>query len=166
MRRSYPKLFRTAGFLLVGLLAGWNVAYSEDWRQADSPTIEYTLSDSARTHEARVGAVMLQVEDCQLRVRSDQLNAIHPTGLPGACRFVVGKGGGAQVVETSFGPTLLIASFARQPDSRFCDTRVRAVVVRSNQVLISQDQQRIRSCARGPFDTKMFHVLARSAKAP
>jgi hypothetical protein len=166
MKISYPRFSRAAGLLLVSLIAGRNIGYTEEWRQVNSPTAEYALSASARAHKTTVGSITLQIDDCELRVQSDQFNAVYEMKLPSACRFVVGKGGDPQIVETGPGPTLLVVSSAPLADSRLCDTRVRAVVVQNNYVLISQDEQRMRSCARGPFDTKMFHVLARSAKAP
>jgi hypothetical protein len=166
MKMSYPRFSRVAGLLLVSLIAGRNVGYTEEWRQGHSPAAEYSLSDSARAHKTTVGTIALQIDDCVLRVHSNQFNAVYEINLPGACRFVVSKSGAPQIVETGLGPTLLIVSSAPLADSRLCDTRVRAVVVQNNRVLISQDEQRIKSCARGPFDTKMFHVLAGSTKAP
>jgi hypothetical protein len=117
---------------------------------------------------ASVGPTMIRLQDCrvtvQASVRSPESRTEIP--LPGGCRFVLDADGKPQTVNTGRGPTLLAMSSTRLPDGRFCDTRVRAIVVRDGGVVISEREQRIRSCATGPFDTKMFHVLAESVKGP
>jgi hypothetical protein len=171
MNMSYPQIFKAAGLLLVVLISGKDVgctevwSQTEEWRQANSSAAE-PLSDSASAHKITVGLVTLQINNCVLSVRSNGFNAAYEIKLPSACRFILDKGGDPQIVETVSGPTLLIVSSAPLADSPLCDTRVRAVVVENKRVLISQGEQRIRSCSQGPFDAKMFHVLAGSTKAP
>jgi hypothetical protein len=76
------------------------------------------------------------------------------------CRFVTDGHGAPQIVATARGSTVLVASFAPLPGSTQCDTRVRALVIGPDMLDLSVDEQRIRSCWRGPFDLKMFEILA------
>lgn len=134
-----------------------------DDRSTNSPTQQPDTS-----YVASVGGTTIRLKECRLTVqandRSPESRADVP--LPGVCRFVLGADGKPQTVNTGRGPTLLAMSSTPLPDGRFCDTRVRAIVVRDGGVVISESEQRIRSCATGPFDTKMFHVLAESSRVP
>jgi hypothetical protein len=116
------------------------------------------------THDA-----VATVGNTRLLLRGCQLEATFPNGereikevdLPGSCVFVTTTAG-TQVEKTDHGDAVLVVSskpLAGQPGD--CDTKIRAVVVRSGKVAVSKDQQVIRMCgASGPFDSVMFHTLA------
>ena len=116
--------------------------------------------------KTQVGDLRLTISGCVLKMDSRDDHDTYEIPLPGNCRFIVDRDGTPQIVETLLGPVLLVASSFPLTGRRLCDTRIRAIVVQKGKVLISQDEQRIRSCATGPFDTKMFHVLAGSVVTP
>jgi len=114
---------------------------------------------------AIVGKITLNLVGCTLNVSKTNAIKNHEVDLPGSCRFITNKDGHPQIVETRVGSTLLIASSSPLEGSKFCDTRVRAVTVHDKNIVISQGQQKIRTCSNGPYDTKMFHVLAESTES-
>jgi hypothetical protein len=128
---------------------------------ADTHSAAPSAQQSPATDVASVGNTTVHLANCRatVQVSGRASNASAAIPLPGPCRFVVDTNGKAQVVNTAAGRTLLVMSATPLPQSRFCDTRVRAIVVRDGHVAVSEGEQRIRSCATGPFDTKMFHVL-------
>lgn len=129
---------------------------------ADAPASESNSTGSVETAEVAGTQLRLASASCSIDVRPAAAGAsvaLKPAlSLP--CHFVVDTNGKPQVVATPQGGVLLVASFDRRPDSRFCDTRVRAIIVTAADATLSVGEQKIRSCDRGPFDTKMFFVLA------
>jgi hypothetical protein len=119
----------------------------------------------AARERARVGAFTLGLRDCVVEVARDGREKVDlPLGLPGECSFVRAQSGQVQTVETARGTTVLVVSARPLPGSRFCDTRIQALVIRPGAVHASRDEQRIRCCSRGPQDELMFRVLADSAR--
>jgi hypothetical protein len=134
--------------------------------RSDATPKEQNSKKIVNSIKTQVGDLTLTLSGCVLKMDSGDDHDTYDIPLPGNCRFIVERDGTPQIVETLLGPVLLVASSFPLTDSRLCDTRIRAIVVQKGRVLISQGEQRIRSCATGPFDTKMFHVLAGSAVTP
>jgi hypothetical protein len=135
----------------------------------DQPTAPTVRSIADGVEAADVGDFHISIDRvCRLTANSA---AKHETqfriDLPGDCRLVLTKTGEAQIVRTRRGLTILVISSKPLPVGRFCDSRLRAVVVSAKgEILVSKTQQRIRLCARGPYDEKMFHTLALDLAKP
>lgn len=115
---------------------------------------------------AVVGQARLVLRDCRLEADwSGGERQTKDIDLPGGCAFVTTPSG-AQVVKTDQGDALLVVS-SRPLQGRpgDCDTRVRAVVLKGDRLIVSSEEQVMRMCgADGPFDSILFHTLAASAK--
>jgi hypothetical protein len=131
-----------------------------------NPSVERDgATDRPGRANARVAGVTLRLSGCTLLVqrRAPETTSVM-LPLEGDCRFILERSGVPQVVMTTVGPALLVAASQPHPDGKRCLTRVRAVVIGESEVGVSDQEQRIRSCAAGPFDAKMFHVLATAVK--
>lgn len=128
--------------------------------------IEAYTSPTDAEHVATAGTAT--VDGAALRLSACRVYADFGKGqtaelqlsLARECLFATTKAGTAQVVRTDRGPTFLIVSSTPRPGSRFCDTRIRAIVVIPTGLLLSKHEQRIKLCSRGPYDETMFHALA------
>lgn len=115
---------------------------------------------------ASVDGVRLELHGCELALeRAGRERERRALPMPGDCQFAK-AGDAVQIETTQRGKTLLVVSSRPLPGRPGdCDTRVRALVVTPDAVLVSGDEQTIRMCgAEGPFDSPMFHVLAASVE--
>lgn len=140
--------------------------------QASDPTSPSVLSGpqaapatstSSRTVEAvNVDGVGLTLSDCTLLVQTSGNTYSIKVDLPSDCAFGKRADGSVQVESTKQGPTLLVISSKPIPGREGdCDSKVRAVVVREQEVLVSAKMKESYFCgAVGPFDEPIFVVLA------
>lgn len=99
--------------------------------------------------------------DCRATFSMGVYRAQWRIDLPFDCKISRRKTGEPQIVKTRMGAALLVISSSGRIGERFCDSRVRAIVVSSEgRVYVSRHQQRFRLCSAGPFDEKMFQALA------
>lgn len=120
--------------------------------------------------EITVGKVRLRLDGCDLLHGTGPLESAS-LGLTPPCAFSKRKDGSIRIVPIDSGRVLLVESSRPLPLAAGqvradCDTQLRAVVVRGNQVLLSRDTQKVASCAPNQWDEKMFHILAFDAVAP
>jgi|AVFP01.1.fsa_nt_gi hypothetical protein len=159
-RRSYKVIFHKLRCYMLVLVATTSISCAGDASNVKPMAMDQEHAIRQGDKVATVGNSTLRLKECDLSVETGSSVSTHRVKLPVSCRFIVDRDGQPQTVNTDLGPTLLIASSYPLPTSRFCDTRVRAVTVRENGILVSDKEQRIRTCSKGPFDNKMFHVLA------
>lgn len=127
------------------------------------PHYRERVDDADNPVEVSLGSGVLSLEGCRVTFAPwSGPQVTRGVELPGSCQFALGEDRRPQMLTTSRGVTLLTMSQRSLPNSRFCDTRIRAVIVDRGQLLISTQEQRVRSCARGPQDPEMFHALALS----
>lgn len=108
----------------------------------------------------KIAGTQLNLSGCGLVSTGGVVRPIFDAARPPpTCQFAVDHQGKPQIVQTRQGPALLVVAPQPLPNSKWCDTSVRAVVLREGRIFISEDTQRLRSCAPGPYDSKMFEVL-------
>lgn len=127
-------------------------------------------SSAASGQEADAATIQgerFSLAECVLTARSeDGETASVSVGLPGECVFARMPEGELQSTLTDAGLVALVVSSAPLPEGRWCDTRIRAVLLDPDRLAVSADQQDIRLCSRGPFDDMLVETLAQSVDVP
>jgi hypothetical protein len=113
-------------------------------------------SDSITVHDVRYDLV-----DCRLlAIAGDAPVASLATGLRGSCYFVRELNGEPQLHLAGSATTALVMTSTPHEDDKFCDTKIRAVRLDPEHLQVSDDEQNIQSCSRGPHEDKLIAILS------
>lgn len=84
------------------------------------------------------------------------------TGLQGTCYFVRELNGEPQLHVTASATTALVMTSTPHEHDKFCDTAIRAVRLDPEHLQVSEEEQNIQSCSRGPHEDKLIAILSES----
>lgn len=111
----------------------------------------------------------LWLEGCVVKYESQGRTFSLPTALSQPCVLSVDFQGGPAVIRTNWGDALLVVRSKEKgtresaSDPKECDTVVQGVLVASERLLLSPPMESFAACGAGPFDKKLYEVLAAQA---
>ncbi len=159
--------------MLAIALAACTSAENENAGDPTSPIPEHDVTESTSNgtpensaepgDSITVDAVQYDLIACHLHAKlSGELVAQLAIGLQGNCYFVRERSGEPQTYMAESGLTTLVMTSIPHEDDKFCDTRIRAVRLDPGNLQVSEEEQRIQSCSRGPHDDKLLVILSDS----
>lgn len=126
--------------------------------QGAESEVTSTQEDTQVEHLVLSGvALSLSPKTCRLQASVDSRANSHHFDFPGECHFSPAKS--PWIVETKYGKAVLVAG-STSKDNGECDTALQLIVITEQGLELSEQIQRVSSCALGRWDEMMYHVMS------
>lgn len=127
------------------------------------------ISPQPQPQQLLVGDGRLWLEGCTVKYESEGKTSSIPLDLKTPCAVSVDADGKPAMTHTKWGISLLVVSsrkIEQQTDGLSpgdCDTRIQGVLIAGNTMLVSPQAESFAMCGSGPWDEKLYHILASRA---
>lgn len=116
-----------------------------------------TKAENANT--VKVGNFTLQLTGSELTYQSSKKSGRFDFGFSSQCQFSRDQKGQIRIVQTGKTKTVLVESSIKAASGE-SGTRLRAIVISTRDIRLSQSTQTVAQSLPAVWDEKMYHVLA------